>query len=82
MIRHFDYLARIYDHFAGRPNLTVLRDLLGLPIQGWMLDEGGGTGRVSYPFLSEVGGIVVVDASSPCSARRVRKVGFCREILG
>jgi ubiquinone/menaquinone biosynthesis C-methylase UbiE len=72
MIRHFDYLARIYDHFAGRPNLTVLRDLLGLPIQGWMLDEGGGTGRVSYPLLSEVGGIVVLDASFPMlrAARR------------
>ena len=72
MVRHFDHLARIYDHFAGRPNLTVLRDLLGLPIRGWMLDDGGGTGRASYPFLSEVGRIVVVDASFPMlrAARR------------
>lgn len=65
MIHHFDHLAWVYDRFAGRPNLTVLRDLLGLPIRGWMLDEGGGTGRVSYPFLSQVGGVVIADASLP-----------------
>jgi len=73
MIHHFDYLARIYDLFAGKPNLTVLRDLLALPIRGWMLDEGGGTGRVSYPFLSQAGGVVIADASFPMLREARRK---------
>jgi SAM-dependent methyltransferase len=73
MIRHFDYLARIYDHFAGRPNLTVLEELLDLPIQGWMLDMGGGTGRVSYPFLAHANKIVIADASLPMLRAAGRK---------
>ena len=65
MIHHFDHLARIYDRFAGQPNLTLLEDLMGLPVGGRILDTGGGTGRVSYPFLSQAGGVVVADASFP-----------------
>jgi ubiquinone/menaquinone biosynthesis C-methylase UbiE len=73
MIPHFDYLARIYDRFAGRPNLALLEELLDLPIQGWMLDVGGGTGRVSYPFLAHAHRIVIADASLPMLRAAGRK---------
>ena len=76
MIHHFDHMAWIYDRFAGKPKLTVLQSLLGLPIQGWMLDVGGGTGRVSYPFLSRARGVVIADASLPMLRAAGRKGRF------
>ena len=76
MIHHFDRLARVYDRFAGQPNLTVLEDLIGLPIEGRLLDTGGGTGRVSYPFLSRAGGVVVADASLPMLRAAEKKGPF------
>jgi ubiquinone/menaquinone biosynthesis C-methylase UbiE len=76
MVSHFDHLARIYDRFAGKPNLTMLKECLALPIQGWMLDLGGGTGRVSYPFLSQVDGIVIADTSLPMLRAAGRKGPF------
>jgi len=76
MIHHFDHLARIYDRFAGQPDLTLLQDLLGLPVEGRLLDAGGGTGRVSYPFLQQAGGIVVADASLPMLRAAEKKGRF------
>jgi ubiquinone/menaquinone biosynthesis C-methylase UbiE len=65
MIHHFDHLASIYDRFVGPPKSAVLRDLLRLPIQGSMLDEGGGTARVSSSLRHQVGRVVVADISLP-----------------
>jgi len=65
MIRHFDHVASIYDRLVGPPKSAVLRDLLRLPIEGSMLDGGGGTGRVSYSLRHHVGRMVVADVSLP-----------------
>jgi ubiquinone/menaquinone biosynthesis C-methylase UbiE len=65
MIHHFDHLASIYDRFIGPPKSALLRDLLRLPIQGSMLDEGGGTARVSHSLRQHVGRMVVADISLP-----------------
>ena len=73
MLHHFDHLARYYDRFLGRPKLGVLRDLLLLPVSGLMLDEGGGTARVSYPLRPHVGEVVVADLSLPMLRQARRK---------
>jgi demethylmenaquinone methyltransferase/2-methoxy-6-polyprenyl-1,4-benzoquinol methylase len=47
MLDHFDLIASFYDRLIGPPDSSRLRHLLKLPIDGWLLDAGGGTGRVS-----------------------------------
>jgi ubiquinone/menaquinone biosynthesis C-methylase UbiE len=73
MLHHFDYLALFYDRLLGRPKLAVLRALLRLPVTGLLLDEGGGTARVSYPLRGHVGGVVIVDISFPMLEQAKRK---------
>ena len=43
----FDILAPVYDKVFKEPSQEELIQLLDLPTDGWMLDAGGGTGRVS-----------------------------------
>jgi len=78
MVKHFDFIASQYDRFVGMPDVRLLRSLLQLPSTGWMLDVGGGTGRVAIHFLHLIGHLVVCDASlemlkqSRCKADLVR----------
>jgi ubiquinone/menaquinone biosynthesis C-methylase UbiE len=73
MLHHFDHLALVYDRLLGRPKLAVIRDLLRLPVSGLMLDEGGGTARVSYPLRAHVGRVVIADMSLPMLRQAKRK---------
>ena len=63
MLDHFDLIACIYDRLIGPPNTERLQKLLKLPIDGWLLDAGGGTGRVSSHLNGMIGHIVVSDLS-------------------
>ena len=63
MLDHFDLIASIYDRLMGPPDINYLRDVLKLPTNGWLLDGGGGTGRVSSHLNNLVGNIVVMDLS-------------------
>ena len=63
MLDHFDLIASFYDRLIGPPDTGRLRDLLKLPTEGWMLDSGGGTGRVSARLSSQVSHLVVSDLS-------------------
>ena len=63
MLDHFDIIASFYDRLIGRPHTSRLRRLLKLPADGWLLDAGGGTGRVSNHFCTLVSGLVVSDLS-------------------
>ncbi|UCF92051.1 MAG: class I SAM-dependent methyltransferase [Desulfobacterales bacterium] len=63
MIDHFDLIASIYDRLIGAPDIERLRTLLDLPTPGWMLDGGGGTGRVASRLRPLVGHLVVNDLS-------------------
>lgn len=63
MIDHFRFVASIYDRLIGVPDLDRLKRVLCLPVEGWMLDMGGGTGRVTSPLRSLVGNVVVGDLS-------------------
>ncbi len=62
---HFDLLARFYDRAIPPPNPARLRELLRLPTAGWMLDAGGGTGRVASTLLPLVDRLVISDLSAP-----------------
>jgi demethylmenaquinone methyltransferase/2-methoxy-6-polyprenyl-1,4-benzoquinol methylase len=59
----FDWIAPLYDVVIHSPNAKRLRELLALPIDGGMLDAGGGTGRVSAELRPLVGQLVVSDLS-------------------
>lgn len=74
MFDHFDFLAPFYDRLIGLPDPARLRELLRLPTPGWLLDAGGGTGRVSTGLRPFVGGLVVSDFSGPM-LRQVRQKG-------
>jgi len=51
VVSHFDILAPVYDRivrpFLGSLDHELWRKLLELPVDGRLLDAGGGTGRVS-----------------------------------
>ncbi len=64
MLDHFDMLASVYDRLIGPPDTERLRQLLNLPSEGWLLDAGGGTGRVSSRLKGLVDNIVISDLSS------------------
>lgn len=63
MLDHFGFLAPIYDRVIKPKNPEKLIQLLGLPIEGKILDAGGGTGRISQTLRGLSEHIVVADAS-------------------
>ena len=73
MLDHFDIIASFYDRVIGPPDTTRLRRLLKLPAGGWLLDAGGGTGRVSNHFRTSVKGLVVSDLSHRMLAKAREK---------
>ena len=78
MLDHFDLIASIYDRLIGPPNTKRLQQFLKLPTDGWLLDGGGGTGRVSSHLKDLAGHIVVSDLShrmlKKARGKRVRPV--------
>lgn len=67
---HFDFLAPLYDRLIRPPDPARLRELLDLPpngepAPGWMLDAGGGTGRVASYLCPHVQRLVISDLSQP-----------------
>lgn len=65
MIDHFDALAPLYDQLIGPPDPARLRALLDLPTTGWVLDAGGGTGRIAAQLRAVTGNLVLLDRSQP-----------------
>lgn len=63
MLDHFDILAPVYERVIGPPDPARLKMLLRLPTDGWLLDAGGGTGRVAATLRPFVGGLIVGDQS-------------------
>ena len=73
---HFDFLARIYDRVIPPPDPERLGELLHLPADGWLLDAGGGTGRVSASLREQVDGLVVSDLSAGMLGQARAKQGL------
>lgn len=59
----FDFVAPLYDKVIGIRDPKRLIDLLELPINGTLLDAGGGTGRVSIALKNHVGKLFISDLS-------------------
>lgn len=60
---HFRLVAPIYDRVVAATPHDRLREILDLPVDGVLLDAGGGTGRVAEALCGQVGRIVVADQS-------------------
>lgn len=71
--RHFNWLARYYDRVIRPPDAERLACLLDLPAGGWMLDAGGGTGRVSAALCDMVDRLVISDLSAPMLRQTTQK---------
>jgi len=59
---HFDFIAPIYARVTYS-SLDKMREVAGLPIEGRLLDIGGGTGRVASALLQDVSEVVIADVS-------------------
>ena len=77
MFDHFDVFASVYDRLIGPPDHQKLSELLRLPTDGWLLDAGGGTGRVSATLRPLVGNLVVSDLSQPMLKQAQAKGSLC-----
>lgn len=63
ILDHFSLIARFYDRAIPLQNAENLIRYIGLPIEGKMLDAGGGTGRVAQVLREYADQIVVSDLS-------------------
>ena len=61
----FDLIAPIYDRLIQTPDTEKLIKLLNLPAEGWLLDVGGGTGRISSQLIQHVDKLALCDLSFP-----------------
>jgi ubiquinone/menaquinone biosynthesis C-methylase UbiE len=63
LFNHFDFLAPIYDLVLQIPDPQPLISLARLPVNGAVLDAGGGTGRISQVLRGLTGTVIVADLS-------------------
>jgi demethylmenaquinone methyltransferase/2-methoxy-6-polyprenyl-1,4-benzoquinol methylase len=63
MFDHFGILAPVYERFIKPKPPEKLSSLLRLPIDGSLLDVGGGTGRVSSFLAGATARIILADLS-------------------
>ena len=63
--RHFDLLAPLYERVIPPPDPARLQAVLQLRPENWLLDAGGGTGRVAETLSRLVRRLVVCDLSQP-----------------
>jgi demethylmenaquinone methyltransferase/2-methoxy-6-polyprenyl-1,4-benzoquinol methylase len=75
-INHFDFLASIYDRVIAPADSSRLVELLDLPVQGVLLDAGGGTGRVSQTLVDQASQVIVADSSIPMLTKARLKHGL------
>jgi len=78
---HFDLLAPFYDRVIRGPGDTPLLELLAPPAPGWLLDAGGGTGRVAAALAGHFERIVIADGSRPMLGQALAK-GCCAAVVG
>ena len=76
MFDHFGILAPVYEKYIKPKYPEKLAELTQLPIQGSLLDVGGGTGRVSQFFLEDVSRIYLADLSHKMLVESLSKNGL------
>ncbi len=73
MFDHFDFLAPIYDRAIPFSRLELMLKMVNLPVEGLLLDAGGGTGRVASALRPYVRAALVADFSPGMLAQARRK---------
>jgi len=73
---HFGLIAPFYDRTVPLKAPQPLIELIGLPIEGVILDAGGGTGRVAQAFAHLANHIVVADISIEMLGQARQKGGL------
>jgi ubiquinone/menaquinone biosynthesis C-methylase UbiE len=76
MFDHFGFLAPFYEKFIKPKSPDILKGLLELPVDGTLLDVGGGTGRVSGYLTSQVNRIIIADLSEKMLIQSLDKNGL------
>lgn len=64
MLDHFDLLAPLYDRAIPFSRLDWMLRVVNLPVDGLLLDAGGGTGRVAAALKPYTREVVVADISA------------------
>lgn len=77
MVDHFRLMAPFYEKMMFPFGPERLRSLLKLPVKGWVLDAGGGTGRISAHLYPRKNKIIVADISLPMLKQAVAKKTLC-----
>jgi ubiquinone/menaquinone biosynthesis C-methylase UbiE len=73
---HFGIIAPWYDRVMPFAKKQQLVSMAKLPVDGKLLDLGGGTGRVAQSLESEVSMLVVADASARMLRQTAGKTGL------
>ena len=73
MFDHFNFLALFYDRSVPFSNLELMLKMVALPVDGLLLDAGGGTGRVASALRPYVRQALVADFSPGMLAQAERK---------
>jgi demethylmenaquinone methyltransferase/2-methoxy-6-polyprenyl-1,4-benzoquinol methylase len=60
---HFSFIAPIYERAIPLRDVNKIIRFLELPVQGALLDAGGGTGRVAKAIMDYAGRVFVSDLS-------------------
>jgi ubiquinone/menaquinone biosynthesis C-methylase UbiE len=63
MIDHFSILAPYYDYLISPPDTGKLKQILDIKSDSWVLDVGGGTGRVASRLDGDSKGVFILDIS-------------------
>lgn len=63
ILDHFGILAPYYDRLIRLKQVDQLARLAALPVDGYVLDAGGGTGRVAHAIKGFARQVVVADLS-------------------
>jgi ubiquinone/menaquinone biosynthesis C-methylase UbiE len=73
---HFGLIAPLYNRQTVYPSLEMMLEIARLPMDGRLLDVGGGTGRVSSVLRGHVKEVIVVDPSLGMLRFAVSKPGL------
>lgn len=76
MFDHFDFLAPFYEKFINPKEPEQIFKLGQFPIDGPLLDVGGGTGRVAQFLRGKASQVVIADLSFDMLQRAVEKPGL------
>jgi demethylmenaquinone methyltransferase/2-methoxy-6-polyprenyl-1,4-benzoquinol methylase len=76
ILDHFGLIAPFYDQVFKPGELDLLLDQVGLPVEGALLDVGGGTGRISHLLVDLVTQVVIADLSRDMLMQANKKGGL------